>query len=79
MWMFLQRFCVRGGVGRLGGEGQGGREDQKANTKILWNTNQYIYIYIYEMGSSYIWCNSTKVTLFLNRRFLKNLMVRKSL
>ena len=46
MWMFLQRFCVRGGVGRLGGEGQGGREDQKANTKILWNTNQYIYIYM---------------------------------
>ena len=33
----------------------------------------------YEMGSSYTWCNSTKVTHFLNRRFLRNLMVRKSL
>ena len=43
----LQSFCVCGDVGRLGGGGQGGREDQKANTNILWNTNQYIYIYIY--------------------------------
>ena len=32
-----------------------------------------------EMGSSYTWCNSTKITHFLNRRFLRNLMVRKSL
>ena len=31
------------------------------------------------MGSSYTWCNSTKVTHFLNRRFLRNLMIRKSL
>ena len=32
-----------------------------------------------EMGSSYTRCNSTKVTHFLNRRFLGNLIVRKSL
>ena len=29
------------------------------------------------MGSSYTWCNSCKVTLFLNCRFLKDLTVKK--
>ena len=29
------------------------------------------------MDSSYTWCNSTKVTPFLNRRFLKDLTVKK--
>ena len=33
----------------------------------------------YEIGSSYTWCNSTKVIHFLNYRFLRNLMARKSL
>ena len=35
-----------------------------------------IYIYIYEMGSSYIWCNSYKITHFLHRKFLKDLTVK---
>ena len=35
------------------------------------------YIYIYEMCLSYIWCNSTKVTHFLDCRFLKDLTVKK--
>ena len=39
----------------------------------------YIYIYIYKIGSSYIWCNFTKVTHFLDRRFLKDLMVKKKI
>ena len=39
----------------------------------------YIYIYIYEIGSSYTWCNSYKLTPFLHRRFLRNLMVKKTL
>ena len=30
------------------------------------------------MGSSYTWCNSTKVTPFLDHRFQKDLMVKKS-
>ena len=30
-----------------------------------------------EIGSSYIWCNLTRVTLFLDRRFLIDLMVKK--
>ena len=29
-------------------------------------------IYIYEIGSSYTWCNSTRVTPFLNRRFMRD-------
>ena len=29
------------------------------------------------MSSSYTWCNSTKVTPFLTRRFLKDLTVKK--
>ena len=32
-----------------------------------------------EMGSSYTWCNSTKVTHFLDRRFLKDLTVKKNI
>ena len=47
-------------------------------------SNQYEYIYIYrerererEMSSSYIWCNSTNVTPFLDCKFLKNLMLKK--
>ena len=31
------------------------------------------------MGSSYTWCNSYKVTIFLHRRFLKDLMVEKNI
>ena len=31
------------------------------------------------MSSSYTWCNSYKVTHFLHRRFLKDLMVGKIL
>ena len=44
----------------------------------------YIYIYIYrerererEIGSSYTWFNSTRVTHFLSHRFLKDLTVKK--
>ena len=37
----------------------------------------YIYIYIYKLGSSFTWCNFTKVTHFLDSRFLKDLMVKK--
>ena len=36
----------------------------------------YIYIYI-EMGSSYTWCNSIRVTPFLSHRFPKYLTVKK--
>ena len=39
--------------------------------------NIYIYIYIY-MGLSYTWCNSTKVTPFLDRRFLRDLTITNS-
>ena len=51
-------------------------------------SNQYEYIYIYrererererEMSSSYIWCNSTNVTPFLDCKFLKNLMFKKKI
>ena len=35
------------------------------------------YIYIYEMCSSYIWCNSTKVTHFLDHIFLRDLTIKK--
>ena len=31
------------------------------------------------MSSSYIWCNSYKLTLFLHRKFLRNLTVKKTL
>ena len=31
------------------------------------------------MSSSYTWCNSYKVTNFLHRRFLKDLMVKKNI
>ena len=34
------------------------------------------YIYIYEMGSSCIWCNSYKITHFLHSKFLKDLTVK---
>ena len=48
----------------------------------------YISIYIYierererererEMGSSYTWCNLTRVTPFIDRRFVIDLMVKK--
>ena len=40
----------------------------------------YIYIYIYrerEIGSSYTWCNLTRVTPFVDRRFVIDLMVKK--
>ena len=30
------------------------------------------------MGSNYTWCNSTKVTHFLDHRFLKDLTVKKN-
>ena len=36
-------------------------------------------IYIYEIGSSYTWCNFTKVTHFLHRKFLKDLTVEKNI
>ena len=36
-----------------------------------------IYIYIYEIDSSYTWSNSYKLTPFLHSRFLRNLMVKK--
>ena len=39
--------------------------------------SENIYIYIYEMGSSYTWFNLTKVTPFVERRFVNNLMVKK--
>ena len=35
-----------------------------------------IYIYI-QMGSSYTWCNLTRVTPFVDRRFVIDLMVKK--
>ena len=40
---------------------------------------KYIYIYIYEMGSSYTWCNFIRVTPFLDHWFAKDLMVKNSL
>ena len=50
---------------------------------VTW-TQLYIYIYIErerererEIGSSYPWCNSTRVTHFLSHRFLKDLTVKK--
>ena len=36
-----------------------------------------LLLYIYEMGSSYIWCNFTRVTHFLSHRFPKDLTVKK--
>ena len=39
--------------------------------------NIYIYIYICEMSSSYTWCNLTRVTSFVDRRFVIDLMVKK--
>ena len=36
-----------------------------------------IYIYIYEMDSSYTWCNSYKLTSFLHRRFVSDLTAKK--
>ena len=30
------------------------------------------------MGSSYTWCNSTKIIHFLDRRFLKDLTIKKN-
>ena len=38
--------------------------------------NLYGY-FLFEMGSSYTWCNSCKVTPFLHCRFLKDLTVKK--
>ena len=34
-------------------------------------------LYIYEMGSSYTWCNLTRVIHFLHCRFLLDLAVKK--
>ena len=39
--------------------------------KFIWMS------YIYEMGSSYTWYNLTKVTPFVDRRFVIDLMVTK--
>ena len=36
-----------------------------------------VYIYIYEMSSSYTWCNSCKVTHFLHRRLIWDLTAKK--
>ena len=44
-------------------------------------TSKRIYIYIErerEMGSSYTWCNSYKLTYFLHRRFPRDLTVKKT-
>ena len=38
----------------------------------------YIYIYKYEMGLSYTLCNLTRVTPFVDRRFVIDLMVKKN-
>ena len=39
---------------------------------------KYIYIYIYrEMSSSYTWCNLIKITSFVDRRFVIDLMIKK--
>ena len=47
-----------------------GEVNKKSKTSI------YIYIYI-QMGSSYTWCNLTRVTPFVDRRFVIDLMVKK--
>ena len=36
-----------------------------------------VFLFFIEMGSSYTWCNSYKITTFLHRRFLKDLMAKK--
>ena len=42
------------------------------------NNNKKIYIYIYiEMSSSYTWCNLIKITSFVDRRFVIDLMIKK--
>ena len=48
----------------------------EVNKKL--KTSIYIYIYMYiSMGSSYTWCNLTRVTPFVDRRFVIDLMVKK--
>ena len=37
-----------------------------------------LLVHIYEMSSSYTWCNSYKLTHFLHCRFLRNLTVKKT-
>ena len=56
------------------------------HSSLLCLKSIWIYIYIYierererEMSSSYIWCNSTNVTPFLDCKFLKNLMFKKKI
>ena len=46
----------------------------EVNKKL--KTSIYIYMYI-QMGSSYTWCNLTRVTPFVDRRFVIDLMVKK--
>ena len=36
-----------------------------------------VFAYIYEMGSSYTWRNLTKVTPFVDRRFVIDLIIKK--
>ena len=43
---------------------------------VTWTYLIYIYIYI-ELGLSYTWCNSIRVTPFLSHRFPKDLTVKK--
>ena len=60
---------------------------QLSNYKVIFIGNN-IYIYIErererererkrEMGSSYTWCNLTRFTLFIDRRFVIDLIVKK--
>ena len=60
---------------------------QLSNYKVIFIGNN-IYIYIYrerererkkEMGSSYTWCNLTRFTLFIDRKFVIDLMVKKKI
>ena len=37
-----------------------------------------VFASFYEMGSSYTWCNLTKVTPFVDRRFVIDLTVKKN-
>ena len=45
---------------------------------LLYKYNsENVYIYIYEMGSSYTRCNLTRVTPFIDHKFVIDLMVKK--
>ena len=55
-----------------------GRAKKKSRGVDCVQQSIYIYIYIYEIGSSHTWCNFYKLTHFLHRRFSRNLTIKKT-